>query len=89
MWLKAGTYHRESVNDPERCEYFVPMRWLQTVPLEKAVKEIGLFGNQNSVCKPTTHLRTTGSFRGKKEATLEYSTQEARTSCPAPLRRGP
>jgi hypothetical protein len=22
---KAGTYHRESVNDPERCEYFVPM----------------------------------------------------------------
>jgi len=51
---KGGTYHREFVNDPERCEYFVPMRWLQTVPLEKAVREIGFFGNQNSVCKPTT-----------------------------------
>jgi Endonuclease NucS len=51
---KGGTYHREFVNDPERCEYFVPIRWLQTLPLEKAVREIGFFGNQNSVCKPTT-----------------------------------
>jgi hypothetical protein len=40
-------------NDPERCEYFVPVHWLQTVPLEAAVQEIGLFGNQNTVCKPT------------------------------------
>ena len=24
----------------------------KTVPEEKAVKELGLFGNQNSVCKP-------------------------------------
>ena len=51
---KGGSYHREFVNDPERCEYFVPTTWLQTVPLENAVKEIGLFGNQNTVCKPTT-----------------------------------
>jgi hypothetical protein len=51
---KRGTYHGEFVNDPERCEYFVPVRWLQTVALDKAVQEIGLFGNQNTVCKPTT-----------------------------------
>lgn len=51
---KRGSYHREFLHDPERCEYFVPMRWLQAVPLERAVHEIGLFGNQNSVCKPTT-----------------------------------
>lgn len=51
---KGGTYHREDVDDPERCEYFVPIRWLQTIPLEKAIHEIGLFGNQNTVCKPTT-----------------------------------
>jgi hypothetical protein len=50
---KGGNHHREYLNDPERCEYFVPVRWLQTVPLEKAVQEIGLFGNQNTVCKPT------------------------------------
>ena len=30
------------------------MKWLQTVPLDQAVQEIGLFGNQNTVCKPTT-----------------------------------
>lgn len=52
--LKEGDYHREFVTDPDRSEYFVPIRWLQTVPLEKAVNEIGLFGNQNTVCKPTT-----------------------------------
>jgi hypothetical protein len=51
---KGGSYHRESVNDPERCEYFVPVQWLQTVPLENSFQEIGLFGNQNTVCKPTT-----------------------------------
>lgn len=51
---KRGSYHREFVNDPERCEYFVPVRWLQTVPLENSFQEIGLFGNQNTVCKPTT-----------------------------------
>ncbi len=48
---KRAIYHREFVNDPERCEYFVPVRWLQTEPVENAVQEIGLFGNQNTVCK--------------------------------------
>jgi hypothetical protein len=42
------------VDDPERCEYFVPVRWLQAVPKERAVWEAGFFGNQNTVCKPTT-----------------------------------
>jgi hypothetical protein len=51
---KRGSYHREFFDDPERCEYFVPVQWLQTVPLERAVQEIGMFGNQNTVCKPTT-----------------------------------
>ncbi|HJT75615.1 MAG TPA: endonuclease NucS domain-containing protein [Gemmataceae bacterium] len=49
---KGGKYH--NVGDPERCEYFVPVHWLQTVPLEKAIQEVGLFGSQHSVCKPTT-----------------------------------
>ena len=51
---KRGTYHAEFMDDPERCEYFVPIEWLHTVPLTLAVQEIGLFGNQNTVCKPTT-----------------------------------
>jgi hypothetical protein len=50
---KRGTYHSEFINDSERCEYFVPVKWLETVALNQAVQEIGLFGNQNTVCKPT------------------------------------
>jgi hypothetical protein len=52
--LKQGTYHRTLVDDPERCEYFVPIRWLETLPKDRAFYETGLFGNQNTVCKPTT-----------------------------------
>ena len=52
--LKNGDYHRDFVDDLERCEYFVPIYWLQTVQLENGVSELGLFGNQNTVCKPTT-----------------------------------
>jgi len=51
---KRGSYHREFLEDLERCEYVVPVKWLQTVPLERAVQEIGMFGNQNTVCKPMT-----------------------------------
>jgi hypothetical protein len=51
---RAGHYHRELSSDSERCEYFVPVHWLQTTPLEDAVQEVGFFGNQNTVCRPTT-----------------------------------
>jgi hypothetical protein len=51
---KRAGYRRDCTDDPERCEYFVPVEWLQTVPLADAVQEIGMFGNQNTVCRPTT-----------------------------------
>jgi hypothetical protein len=50
----ASVGHRQFVDDPEKAEYFVPIRWLHTVPVSEAVNEIGMFGNQNTVCKPTT-----------------------------------
>lgn len=50
----TADYHRSSADDPEYCEYFVPIDWLETRPLSGAIKEIGLFGNQNTVCKPLT-----------------------------------
>jgi hypothetical protein len=50
--LKDGNYHREYVEDEERCEYFVPMQWLETKPLDQAVQKLGMFGNQNTVCRP-------------------------------------
>src|SRR5580700_1749347 len=52
--LKVGSYNQEVADDPEQSEYFVAERWLDTVPISKAVNEIGMFGNQNTVCKPTT-----------------------------------
>ncbi|MHB9034024.1 MAG: endonuclease NucS domain-containing protein [Anaerolineae bacterium] len=52
--LQKGTYLRQYIDDEERCEYFVPITWLDTVPVANAVQEIGFFGNQNTICKPTT-----------------------------------
>jgi hypothetical protein len=34
-------------------EWFVPVRWICTVDENQAIRENGLFGNQNSVAKPT------------------------------------
>lgn len=52
--LSVGTYHREWINDEEKCEYFVPVKWLSTKKTSEAVQEVGMFGNQNTICKPTT-----------------------------------
>ena len=41
----------------------MPVRWLDTVPIEKGVRGRGLFGNQNTVCKPTTVKWQTTSGR--------------------------
>lgn len=51
---KRASYHQQFVDDVKNSEYFVPVKWLHTVPVTKAVQEIGMFGNQNSICKPTT-----------------------------------
>lgn len=39
--------------DTEEQEYFVKVRWLNSVSRSEAYDELGFFGNQNSVCKPT------------------------------------
>ena len=43
----------EDCENAERAEYLVGVRWLKTVPLEKAIREKGFFGNQNTVARPT------------------------------------
>jgi hypothetical protein len=45
--------YRKRADDPEMSEYFVRVKWLDTVPESKAINEVGLFGNQNTVCQPT------------------------------------
>jgi hypothetical protein len=52
--LQHGAEWRVLADDPEKSEYFVRVQWLQTVPESQAFNEVGLFGNQNSVCQPTT-----------------------------------
>ena len=52
--LTQGHYHRDEIDDLEQCEYFLPVKWLDTVALDQAVREVGLFGNQNTVCAPRT-----------------------------------
>ena len=54
MVLKHGEKYQLTADDPERTEYFVRVRWLDTVPENNAFNEVGLFGNQNTVCQPTT-----------------------------------
>lgn len=47
-------------DDPERWDYVVPVRWLDTVPLDRAVHRTGMFANQNSAAAPRTpNWRTT------------------------------
>lgn len=46
--------HLDSSADDDNAEYLVPVRWLHTVDRANAFTEVGLFGNQNTVCKPTT-----------------------------------
>ncbi len=45
--------HLDPTADDETAEYLVPIKWLHTVDREHAFSETGLFGNQNTVCKPT------------------------------------
>lgn len=54
MELIEGYPHLDPAKDDEEAEYLVPVRWLHTVSRKEAFSEVGLFGNQNTVCKPTT-----------------------------------
>ena len=48
-----GEYFYSS-DDPDDAEYVVKVKWVRTVRTAEAVKELGFFGNQNSVCRPLT-----------------------------------
>lgn len=49
-----GSYQEKSKNDDDNAEYIVKIKWIKTVSKDNSFKEVGLFGNQNSVCKPKT-----------------------------------
>ena len=47
-----GKHMSEVATSLEDAEYYVKVEWLHTVPISKAVKEKGFFGNQNTVARP-------------------------------------
>ena len=51
--LQHREHYKLNADDPEKAEYFVRVEWLDTVPRNQAIDEVGLFGNQNTVCQPT------------------------------------
>ncbi len=51
--LKYRDLYRQNADDPDKSEYFVSVKWLETRSEQDAVNEVGFFGNRNTVCKPT------------------------------------
>jgi hypothetical protein len=49
-----GDFGKENIDNDDKAEYIVKVEWLKTVDLKKAITEIGFFGNQNTVCRPTS-----------------------------------
>jgi hypothetical protein len=52
--LRYAKRYQEHADDPDKAEYFVKVEWLDTLSATKAINELGLFGNQNTVCQPST-----------------------------------
>lgn len=50
--LQDAKAYAQTADDPEQAEYFVHVKWLDTVDAAHAFNEVGLFGNQNTVCQP-------------------------------------
>ena len=50
--LTESERYNKHIDDTELSEYFVKVKWIHTVPESEAFYEVGLFGNQNTVCQP-------------------------------------
>ncbi len=47
-----GNYLAEKKEDEDNAEYIVKVNWIKTFETKFATKELGFFGNQNTVCRP-------------------------------------
>jgi hypothetical protein len=47
----AGGYHHTAADNEETAEYVVPVDWISTRTRDHAIRQKGLFANQNSACK--------------------------------------
>jgi hypothetical protein len=68
QWLAelplTGGYHHTAADSEETAEYVVPVDWISTRTREYAIRQKGLFANQNSACK----LRNRFTFEGLYQA---------------------
>jgi hypothetical protein len=64
-----GMFHDQ--DDDEKAEYLVKVDWIETVPLDQAIKEKGFFGNQNTVAKPIAKSWSHTTERLKKRFGLQ------------------
>lgn len=46
-----GHYLKEHADDPEMAEYFVPVKWIKTLPIEQAFWHKGMYANQTVATK--------------------------------------
>ncbi len=70
--IKKIISNAPDINKPEdQLEYYVRVNWNKTVPLDKAIKEKGFFGNQNSAARPKTRKWTHTVERLKKRWEIE------------------
>jgi uncharacterized protein YeaO (DUF488 family) len=56
--IKSEASYGAGRDNPDAEEFFVRVKWLHTVGREQAYDELGFFGNQNSVCRPTVERWT-------------------------------
>lgn len=57
--LNSATYHREFADMPEKMEYFVPVDWLETVPLDKArQRDRSFWESEHSLRSPDAEMAT-------------------------------
>lgn len=47
-----ANYFKDYLHDDDSAEFIVKVNWIKAFPDNKAISEIGFFGNQNTVCKP-------------------------------------
>ena len=50
--IKTKANYLYETDDQGNAEYIVKIQWEKTVSEDKAISELGFFGNQNSVCRP-------------------------------------
>ena len=48
-----GNYGIENKDNEDNAEYIVKVAWEKKFKIEESVKELGFFGNQNTVCRPS------------------------------------